>query len=68
MAIHRGVATTAVRGRIPPWEEAVMATRMRGAVRAPEFPAGMEWLNTAAPLSLAGLRGKIVLLDFWTYG
>ena len=45
-----------------------MASRRRGVVRAPEFPAGMEWLNTAAPLSLAGLRGKIVLLDFWTYG
>ncbi|HTE19669.1 MAG TPA: thioredoxin-like domain-containing protein, partial [Armatimonadota bacterium] len=26
------------------------------------------WLNTAQPLSLRALRGKIVLLDFWTYG
>ncbi|MFH4316790.1 thioredoxin-like domain-containing protein, partial [Acinetobacter baumannii] len=26
------------------------------------------WLNTDRPLSLAALRGKIVLLDFWTYG
>jgi thiol-disulfide isomerase/thioredoxin len=25
------------------------------------------WLNTAAPLSLAGLRGRFVLLDFWTF-
>lgn len=36
-------------------------------VRAPELEGGIEWLNTDAPLSLAGLRGKIVLLDFWTY-
>ena len=39
-----------------------------GAVRAPEFPAGLEWLNVAQPLRLADLRGKIVILDFWTYG
>jgi thiol-disulfide isomerase/thioredoxin len=38
-----------------------------GSVRAPEFPAGAQWLNTAQPLTLAGLRGKVVLLDFWTY-
>lgn len=37
------------------------------AVSAPEFPAGLEWLNTDRPLRLADLRGKVVLLDFWTY-
>jgi thiol-disulfide isomerase/thioredoxin len=36
-------------------------------VRAPEL-RGREWLNTGgAPLTLAQLRGKIVLLDFWTF-
>ena len=38
-----------------------------GTVNAPEFPPGLEWLNTDAPLSIKELRGKIVLLDFWTY-
>jgi thiol-disulfide isomerase/thioredoxin len=38
-----------------------------GQVNAPDFPAGMEWLNTERPISLRDLRGKIVLLDFWTY-
>ena len=35
---------------------------------APEFPAGLDWLNVEDPLDLASLRGKVVLLDFWTYG
>ena len=39
-----------------------------GPVRAPELDGAVAWLNTPAPLTLAHLRGKIVLLDFWTYG
>lgn len=39
----------------------------RERVHAPELDGGIAWLNTEAPLSIAGLRGKIVLLDFWTY-
>jgi len=38
-----------------------------GKVNAPDFPQGVEWLNTAKPLSMADLRGKAVVLDFWTY-
>ena len=37
-------------------------------VRAPEIKGGSGWLNTDRPLSLAALKGKVVLLDFWTYG
>ncbi len=39
-----------------------------GTMPAAEFPDGLDWLNTEQPLSIADLRGKVVLLDFWTYG
>jgi thiol-disulfide isomerase/thioredoxin len=39
-----------------------------GNIRAPEFPPDLQWLNTDRRLTLAELRGKLVLLDFWTYG
>jgi DNA-binding beta-propeller fold protein YncE len=36
-------------------------------VAAPELDGGVAWLNTGGPLSLKkDLKGKIVLLDFWT--
>jgi cytochrome c biogenesis protein CcdA/thiol-disulfide isomerase/thioredoxin len=34
--------------------------------QAPDFRAIDSWLNSD-PLSLAALRGKVVLVDFWTY-
>ena len=33
---------------------------------APEFHGVTTWLN-AEPLTLQGLRGRVVLIDFWTY-
>jgi len=35
---------------------------------APDFPSGLRWLNSSAPLSLRrDLRQKAVLIEFWTY-
>lgn len=39
-----------------------------GLVAAPEFPEGLDWINTDNPLTMQGLVGKIVIFDFWTYG
>jgi hypothetical protein len=33
---------------------------------APEI-TGSPWINSP-PLTLAALRGRVVLIDFWTYG
>lgn len=36
--------------------------------QAPEFTGITKWLNTEdQPLTMKGLKGKVVLIDFWTY-
>ncbi|HEV3344102.1 MAG TPA: thioredoxin-like domain-containing protein [Pirellulales bacterium] len=36
-------------------------------IPCPELAGGVGWLNTAGPLELKDLRGKFVLMDFWTF-
>ncbi len=36
------------------------------AYPAPEFTGLTNWINSE-PLTVAGLKGKVVLVDFWTY-
>jgi hypothetical protein len=38
-----------------------------GTVRAPDFPAGLDWINVARPLHIADLRGRLAIIDFWTF-
>ena len=45
---------------------AVAAAEIPIGKAAPELAAG-AWINSE-PLTLQRLRGRVVLLDFWTYG
>ncbi|MEX0586989.1 MAG: thioredoxin-like domain-containing protein, partial [Pirellulales bacterium] len=36
-------------------------------VKAPSLEGGAGWINTANPIDLKDLKGKFVVLDFWTY-
>jgi len=31
------------------------------------FDGGKAWLNASGPISVKDLKGKIVIVDFWTY-
>jgi cytochrome c biogenesis protein CcdA/thiol-disulfide isomerase/thioredoxin len=50
-------------------QEAAAGARLPVLGRAPEFTGIQRWFNTPGgrPLSLTGLRGRVVLVDFWTY-
>jgi cytochrome c biogenesis protein CcdA/thiol-disulfide isomerase/thioredoxin len=51
-----------------PAETASRATSLRDFGPAPQFAGLSTWLNTGGKaLSMTGLRGKVVLVDFWTY-
>jgi len=39
-----------------------------GPIPAPALAGAVAWLNVARPIDIAQLRGKVVVLDFWTYG
>jgi thiol-disulfide isomerase/thioredoxin len=51
-------------GQLPGVANAAPSFYDHGA--APEFAGIDQWLNSP-PLTMAGLRGKVVLIDFWTY-
>lgn len=38
-----------------------------GEVRAPDFPAALDWINASRPLTRDDLQGRLTILHFWTY-
>ena len=60
-AVTSGVGGEAVRQPPPSFKIAAAEES------APNFAGISNWFNSA-PLSMSSLRGKVVLVDFWTYG
>lgn len=52
---------------LPPTEIAKAAVVLPDLGPAPDF-TNEVWLNTDQPLNLASLQGKVVLVEFWTFG
>ena len=75
-AVEKRARTTSAARRASTGD-AAGATRRRRATRstlpvlgaAPDFTGNQRWFNTPGdrPLTLAALRGRVVLIDFWTY-
>jgi cytochrome c biogenesis protein CcdA/thiol-disulfide isomerase/thioredoxin len=76
---HSLETSDAVRGRLgdlrPVSRFAKAASTAKGKTglpvlgQAPDFTGNQRWFNTPGdkPLTLGGLRGRVVLVDFWTY-
>lgn len=66
-ALLLGLCLLALLGIFSPPLAGQQRSKARIGSPAPELEGGTEWLNCAGPLRLKDLRGKIILLDFWTY-
>ncbi len=70
--LAKGATTTTSTAATGPHRPAVFMaskTNLPNLGRAPDFTGITAWFNTPGnqQLSLSGLRGKVVLVDFWTY-
>ncbi|KAL6964636.1 Protein SUPPRESSOR OF QUENCHING 1, chloroplastic [Sarracenia purpurea var. burkii] len=62
---NRGVPHSA---RVQQFVNYISDLETRGnASIVPEFPSKLDWLNTAPLMLRRDLKGKVVILDFWTY-
>jgi cytochrome c biogenesis protein CcdA/thiol-disulfide isomerase/thioredoxin len=67
-----GSSATAVHPAAANASQAILlsdARELKALGEAPEFMETQDWFNTPGgrPLTLSSLRGRVVLVDFWTY-
>ncbi len=65
-AVITAVAATAALAAFADTRGETVPPMVEAGARAPEL-AGIERWHNSAPLKLSELRGKVVLVDFWTY-
>jgi len=61
------IAIPATLEPISPAETPLPAAPLPDLGLAPDF-TNETWLNSDQPLNLASLQGKVVLVEFWTFG
>jgi cytochrome c biogenesis protein CcdA/thiol-disulfide isomerase/thioredoxin len=68
-ARQKDASTTPVAARVGVAIPGVKTPSLPQLGAAPDFTRTQQWFNTpdGRPLTLAGLRGHVVLVDFWTY-
>src|SRR5438477_7649615 len=62
-----GLSSNAFAQKVEPERIEDIGLKYSGYIIAPDFPKDIEWLNTDKAVSIKDLKGKIVLIDFWTY-
>jgi thiol-disulfide isomerase/thioredoxin len=62
----KGAAATLILAATGATSFGASAASLKNSIAAPEFAGIDKWLNSQ-PLSISQLRGKVVLVDFWTY-
>lgn len=67
--LFAGCLSSALADEKPPAEPADVEIKnpFPDRPKAPSIDGGVEWLNTSGEITLKDLRGKVVLIDFWTY-
>jgi len=65
---HRRIAGALALALVLPLGSAPGEARAQGQPKkAPELDGGVGWFNADKPVKMSELKGKIVLLDFWTF-
>jgi thiol-disulfide isomerase/thioredoxin len=60
-----GSRLASLRGK-PKFDAAAVSANLPVLGQAPDFTSTQRWFNST-PLTMAALRGRVVLVDFWTY-
>jgi cytochrome c biogenesis protein CcdA/thiol-disulfide isomerase/thioredoxin len=64
--LNLGSNTTNMLKDLMPSKPTIPELNIKGEIKAPEIKGISQWFNSD-PQTIAGLKGKVVLVDFWTY-